>query len=634
MATPIYTGGAPSRSDIMLEELPAPLGQALGATAEDVWLRSPLSSLFKSSELDIARYGTSGTGAEGFEDRPATPYIPAAQAREKVKNAGVKLDLPDEPVPEGYVDLLIERKSAEMARKDAIARAPGGFWAGAAKIGTGIGVSLLDPINVASAFIPIVGEARFAGLTASMGLTGARAVRGAAEGAVGAAMVEPIVLGAAAAEQADYGLADSFSNVAFGTVIGGGLHVGAGAVGDWVAKGRPAQTAPAAAGAIPQHLDTLTHDQRASILRVAISQAFDGRSVDIDPMLGRDFRPEPPRTVSATVGGAMDAAEAPIRLRVDERTAQIDAIVRREHPDVADNMSRISAERDAITARLEQLGVRAGDTTPEIATAATRLRELDAKLADIEKQLLADSIDPKKAKRLERQRSETTAERDAARTQLEDTRGAAGDVPARVEELDKQIADLDRKISEPGTGSRKAQDLGSKRDALIAERDAAIRSVSGVDEAGRAQFEAGRAQTGADTAALRQDLKRLDAELAREERLFKRARREIEHRTGSFYDVEQLKAVAERQMRPEARRLVDMNLADEVTAKVAAAPKGADPVALAKAEADELEADVRDLEMRLGLPEEKAAADAFDIVAETEVIVRATKAMAACGMRR
>lgn len=575
MATPIYTGGAPSRSDIMLEELPAPLGQALGATAEDAWLRSPLSSLFKSSELDIARYGTSGTGAEGFEDRPATPYIPAAQAREKVKNAGVKLDLPDEPVPEGYVDLLIERKSAEMARKDAIARGPGGFWAGAAKIGTGIGVSLLDPINVASAFIPIVGEARFAGLTASMGLTGARAVRGAAEGAVGAAMVEPIVLGAAAAEQADYGLADSFSNIAFGTVIGGGLHVGAGAVGDWVAKGRPAQTAPAAAGAIPQHLDTLTHDQRAAILRVAISQAFDGRSVDIDPMLGRDFRPEPPRTVSATVGGAMDAAEAPIRLRVDERTAQIDAIVRREHPDVADNMARISAERDAINARLEQLGVRAGDTTPEIATAATRLRELDAKLADIEKQLLADSIDPKKAKRLERQRSETTA-----------------------------------------------------------ERDAAIRSVSGVDEAGRAQFEAGRAQTGADTAALRQDLKRLDAELAREERLFKRARREIEHRTGSFYDVEQLKAVAERQMRPEARRLVDMNLADEVTAKVAAAPKGADPVALAKAEADELEADVRDLEMRLGLPEEKAAADAFDIVAETEVIVRATKVMAACGMRR
>ena len=46
-------------------------------------------------------------------------------------------------------------------------------------------------------------------------------------------MIEPIVYGVAQAEQADYGLMDSFLNVTFGTIIGGGLHVGIGALKDF-----------------------------------------------------------------------------------------------------------------------------------------------------------------------------------------------------------------------------------------------------------------------------------------------------------------------------------------------------------------------------------------------------------------
>jgi len=40
-------------------------------------------------------------------------------------------------------------------------------------------------------------------------------------------------LTAATAEQADYGLMDSFLNVTFGSIIGGGLHIGAGALKDF-----------------------------------------------------------------------------------------------------------------------------------------------------------------------------------------------------------------------------------------------------------------------------------------------------------------------------------------------------------------------------------------------------------------
>ena len=59
-----------------------------------------------------------------------------------------------------------------------------------------------------------------------------RLKRGAIEGAGGALLLEPLVYGAAQRIQADYDLYDSLLNVAFGTVLGGGLHVGAGKLRD------------------------------------------------------------------------------------------------------------------------------------------------------------------------------------------------------------------------------------------------------------------------------------------------------------------------------------------------------------------------------------------------------------------
>jgi hypothetical protein len=81
-------------------------------------------------------------------------------------------------------------------------------------------------------FIPVVGQARFASLVAKYGFTKARMMRGAIEGFTGIAAVEPLVYGAATAEQSDYGLVDSFMAVSFGTVLGGGLHIGAGKLKD------------------------------------------------------------------------------------------------------------------------------------------------------------------------------------------------------------------------------------------------------------------------------------------------------------------------------------------------------------------------------------------------------------------
>jgi len=131
------------------------------------------------------------------------------------------------------VDIFLERKQAERKRQSIIQRGPRGFVAGTAKFGTSFVTSMADPVNLVAAFIPIVGQARFASMVARHGFTKARFYKGLKEGFVGATAVEPIVYGVAQSEQADYDLLDSFTAISFGTVLGGGLHVGAGKLKDF-----------------------------------------------------------------------------------------------------------------------------------------------------------------------------------------------------------------------------------------------------------------------------------------------------------------------------------------------------------------------------------------------------------------
>jgi hypothetical protein len=203
------------------------LGETLGAVAEDAWNFNPLPSAIRFFELEANR-----------NEDTNEPLISRDELNKKYSNLDLFFDQDEK---QSTVDILVNRKTLERERQSIIARGPegsfnpfnSGFYTGGAKLTTSLAVSIADPINIASAFIPVVGEARFASLVARQGLTKARGIRGVVEGAVGAAAVEPIVLTAATAEQADYGLMDSFLNVTFGSIIGGGLHVGAGALKDF-----------------------------------------------------------------------------------------------------------------------------------------------------------------------------------------------------------------------------------------------------------------------------------------------------------------------------------------------------------------------------------------------------------------
>lgn len=290
------------RKTQQLEDLTSGLGESLSATAEQIWTENPSSSAFRLAELESAAgreppfAGRFGRGKR----EPGSAFLDKKTADEKVNEAGVPLTIGDDGIREGALDLLISRKREEIKRKSIIDAAPSGFWNGTAQIATGLAVSIADPINVASAFVPVIGQARYANLLAKAGTAagrlGVRTGVGVTEGAVGAALVEPLVLIAAEAEQADYGLYDSFMNLTFGAVLGGGLHVGLGAVGDAIGRSSPQTKESLLKGAMGQVMDdkpidvgfiaksdaSFREEWRAGL----VDQAIRG---EVDPRIAREF---------------------------------------------------------------------------------------------------------------------------------------------------------------------------------------------------------------------------------------------------------------------------------------------------------------------------------------------------------
>jgi len=193
--------------------------ETLGEIAKDAWKYNPVSSALRLSELEINR---------GRIDNE--PLID----RQKLNDEYGKYNLFfEEDEKQSTVDILVSRKKSEIERQSIIQRGPQGFLPATAKLATSLVTSIADPINLAMMFIPIVGQTRFASMVAKTGLTGARFRKGAMEGLVGIAAVEPLVYTAATREQSDYDLVDSLIAVTFGGVLGGGLHVGVGKLKDF-----------------------------------------------------------------------------------------------------------------------------------------------------------------------------------------------------------------------------------------------------------------------------------------------------------------------------------------------------------------------------------------------------------------
>lgn len=294
---PLFSDDTATRSFLPLEEIPVSFGDVMGAQHRATLSELPVVAGKRLTELMIAR----GQGER----------MTQADALARIEQAGLTghLQVGETGITDAALEILIERKQEELKIQQTLGRGRGGFGEGAARLGVALGTSLLDPVNVGLAFVPVVGEARYtrllAGASGPLGRAGVRAGAGAIEGAAGAAIIEPLIYTAKQQEQADYDMADSLMNIAFGTIFGGGLHVVGGAGADVLrAMRRQVDTSPLAND---PHIATLDEPNQV-VLREMYARAegakpsFDEAVTGIAEMVGG-------RAVLAPLKGTKRATE-------------------------------------------------------------------------------------------------------------------------------------------------------------------------------------------------------------------------------------------------------------------------------------------------------------------------------------
>lgn len=266
---------SPEIDALGLDSLRSSAGDVIDATAAKAWDENPTVLLDRA--LRRSKHDETYTNEFGIEV-PNEFYEPSptlsadeANARFGITDKAGKVHLKwDSPVKEGLARELHDLKRTELLREDTLNRSPGGFGLGVAQFGVGLAVTAIDPINVASAFVPVVGPAKYAALigkaASPLAKFGIRAGVGAAEGAVGAALVESIVYPLAQSEQRDYDAVDSLMNIGFGVTLGGGLRSFGGLLGDRIFK----------------QVQNISPETHVAAMRSGIAQIVDGRPVDIE----------------------------------------------------------------------------------------------------------------------------------------------------------------------------------------------------------------------------------------------------------------------------------------------------------------------------------------------------------------
>jgi hypothetical protein len=285
---PIYTTLDDGQS--YLEELPVSLGSAVQAAAEKKFIDNPLTALARSVAQSEYRY-VPGSMGMATQFRRDTPLLPAEEARQKAKELELEIDVPDQGITQGQFDYLTKIKQDENRLNSILSRAPNDITSKAALMGTSFAVAALDPLNIASAFIPVVGQAKYSAMLANavkpLSKAAVRARVGFQEGVIGAAVLEPLNYGLAQYEQRDYTLSSSLENILFGGVLGAGLHAGVGAIGDSFARHQTIEVAKPLPGN-GELLARIDRNLRDSASRVAIGQVLNGYYPNVESILSLD----------------------------------------------------------------------------------------------------------------------------------------------------------------------------------------------------------------------------------------------------------------------------------------------------------------------------------------------------------
>lgn len=256
---------------------------------------------------------------------------------ERYRDLGLKFDA---PMTEASAAILADGKKAEIIRNDVLSRAPAGIVSTIQQFGAGLAATALDPLELATAFVPLMGPTRMIAATARLGRVGGRAAIGVAEGAAGNALLEPIYYGLSRQQQLDYGMSDALLNIGLGGVLGGVVGAGSGvfARSRVAAVDAPAVDAPKAEPPTAQSV-VGSIDAADGVTEVRIG----------GDVARRDARIDPPDMTPAEQGAALRGAVAQMAegRPVSIAEVMIDMPKRGRRPDtIVDAFSRIGAKDD------------------------------------------------------------------------------------------------------------------------------------------------------------------------------------------------------------------------------------------------------------------------------------------------
>ena len=205
-----------------------------------------------------------------YADYVDDEIIPMAKLNEQYAPLGLTFM---EDHKKGYVDILVKKRLDDMKKQDIISRGPKNIFAKGSYFISGLGGSFTDVINLGTSLIPVVGQARFIQMVGKYGKTSARLRRGAIEGAVGNTLFEPIEYSMARSEQRDYGAIDSLYNISFGALLGAGLNVGLGKVGDVYKKYTGKDN-------IYNDIENAPAELKEDLIRYSVGQLMQGKRIN------------------------------------------------------------------------------------------------------------------------------------------------------------------------------------------------------------------------------------------------------------------------------------------------------------------------------------------------------------------
>lgn len=259
------------------------ISEPAGSFAEDSLTKGTSSALSDVEPFSftrrLMRAGAAGISTYGEIDPESGRQLTDPDEKLPVDALQQKYSIPgkltfDTPLPDEVARSMYQNKIGELRREAAAERRPSGFIAGATSMGVHALADSLDPLFIGSMFIPGIPEVDLGASVA--GRIGARALSG---GASGAAMMAPLAAmnyGLGRQEQSDYTAYQAMADIAVGAGLGAALHVGGGALGDWLTD----RVLKSKAG----RLIAESPDQRETTLRTVASQVLQDQPTDASIM--------------------------------------------------------------------------------------------------------------------------------------------------------------------------------------------------------------------------------------------------------------------------------------------------------------------------------------------------------------